>query len=280
MNERNCTSLSLDSRIRSELTGYKGFMSLYADDFCGNIISISPDEIYETASTIKTYILACLFDEVENRRRSLEETITYEPGHWVDGSGVLSAIEPGLKLRVKDAATWMIIVSDNIATNMIIDFLGIDTINQFMKRLGFQQTQLYNTIHFDRYRRLGATTPREYASLFIRMRQGALISPESDRKMLEILKKQHYNTMITRRFPTALMEDGVIHVASKSGSMNPCRNDGGLVYTPYGSYAIVMMHKDFDNIMEYNDHPAMIFGSRISRLILDQYLALEGRFLP
>ncbi|MGN0663135.1 MAG: serine hydrolase, partial [Faecalibacterium sp.] len=64
--------------------------------------------------------------------------------------------------------------------------------------------------------------------------------------------------------------------ASKSGSMNACRNDGGIIHTPYGEYVIVLMNKDFHDIIEYNDHPAMVYGARVSRMILDQILACEG----
>ena len=66
-------------------------------------------------------------------------------------------------------------------------------------------------------------------------------------------------------------------VASKSGSMNACRNDGGIIHTPYGEYVIVLMNKEFHDIIEYNDHPAMVYGARVSRMILDQILACEGK---
>ena len=64
---------------------------------------------------------------------------------------------------------------------------------------------------------------------------------------------------------------------TSSGSMNACRNDGGIITTPYGSYVIVMLNKDFSDKQYYPDHPATVFGSRVSRLIFDQYLTLEGR---
>ncbi|MEG0368859.1 MAG: serine hydrolase, partial [Hungatella sp.] len=242
------------------------------------------DEPYETASTVKTYILACLFDQVEQGKADLEEMLLYKEEHVVDGSGVLAALDPGAMLRVKDVATLMIIISDNIATNMMIDYLGLDRINACIAKLGCKDTQLYNPIHFEQYDRLGTTTPRDYAGIFTRLVKGELISKSADEKMLEIFKKQHYNSMITKDFPPYYMDSDntdevLIQVASKSGSMNACRNDGGIVYTPYGAYVIVMMHKDFSDAMYYPAHPATVFGARVSRMILDQYLALEGRIL-
>ena len=55
------------------------------------------------------------------------------------------------------------------------------------------------------------------------------------------------------------------------------RNDGGIIHTPYGEYVIVLMNKEFHDIIEYNDHPAMVYGARVSRMILDQILACEGK---
>lgn len=54
---------------------------------------------------------------------------------------------------------------------------------------------------------------------------------------------------------------------------------GGLIHTPYGDYVLVMMCTDFANKLEVNDHPSVIYGNRVSRMLFDQYLALEGSFV-
>lgn len=276
--------LTLEKRIEAELQSYDGTMCIYADDFHGNVITMGADEKIETASTIKTYILACLFDEVERGNRDLDQLLTYREEHFVDGSGVLCSLEPGAVLRVRDAATLMVIVSDNVATNMMIDYLGIERINRCIERLGCRDTTLHHSIHFDRYKRLGTTTARDYASVFTRLVRGELISPKADGRMVEILKKQHYNSMITKDFPPVYMDsdntdDVLVQVASKSGSMDACRNDGGIVFTPYGPYVLVMLNKGFSDAMYYPAHPATVFGARVSRMLFDQFLALEGRFV-
>ena len=109
------------------------------------------------------------------------------------------------------------------------------------------------------------------------------VSPAASAAMLAILRQQHYNTMLTHDFPQYYLDceetgaQELIWVASKSGSMNACRNDGGIVHTPYGEYVIVLMNRDFHDIIEYNEHPAMVYGARVSRMILDQILACEGK---
>ena len=276
-------NMTLEKRIAAELYSYQGKMSVFVDDLQGHTVEMGADEEFETASTIKAYILAVLYLQASRGKASLTEEIEYQPEHFVDGSGMLRALGVGAKLKVKDTATMMIICSDNIATNMIIDYLGLDTINACIKELGFAHTVLHNPLHFDRYEKLGTTTPRDYASLFAQVAKGTLVSAEASAEMLAIFRQQHYNTMLTHDFPQFYLdceetgEPELIWVASKSGSMNACRNDGGIIHTPYGEYVIVLMNKDFHDIIEYDGHPAMVYGARVSRMIFDQILACEGK---
>lgn len=274
--------LTLEERIEAELKSYDGTMGLYIDDLKGNVITRFPDEKFETASTIKVYILAALFDAIGQGKASLKDMLTCEERFWIDGSGILGSLEVGTTLSVKNVATLMIIVSDNIATNMLIDYLGIDNINACIQKLGCKDTVLHNVLDFAKYHQLGTTTPRDYASMFVRIQNRTLVSPEASEQMWQILSQQHYNSMIVKSLPQFYVDsdnydEQLFWFASKSGSMNACRNDGGIITTPYGSYVIVMLNKDFSDKQYYPDHPATVFGSRVSRLIFDQYLTLEGR---
>ena len=274
--------LTLEERIEAELKSYDGTMGLYIDDLKGNVITRFPDEKFETASTIKVYILAALFDAIQQGKASLKDMLTCEERFWIDGSGILGSLEVGTTLSVKNVATLMIIVSDNIATNMLIDYLGIDNINACIQKLGCKDTVLHNVLDFAKYHQLGTTTPRDYASMFVRIQNRTLVSPEASEQMWQILSQQHYNSMIVKSLPQFYVDpdnydEQLFWFASKSGSMNACRNDGGIITTPYGSYVIVMLNKDFSDKQYYPDHPATVFGSQVSRLIFDQYLTLEGR---
>ena len=274
--------LTLEERIEAELKSYDGTMGLYIDDLKGNVITRFPDEKFETASTIKVYVLAALFDAIEQGKASLHDMLTCEERFWIDGSGILGSLEVGTTLSVKNVATLMIIVSDNIATNMLIDYLGIDNINACIQKLGCKDTVLHNVLDFAKYHQLGTTTPRDYASMFVRIQNRTLISPEASEQMWQILSQQHYNSMIVKSLPQFYVDpdnydEQLFWFASKSGSMNACRNDGGIITTPYGSYVIVMLNKNFSDKQYYPDHPATVFGSRVSRLVFDQYLTLEGR---
>ena len=274
--------LSLENRISVELKSYDGLMGIYIDDLKGNVIKVNENEKFETASTIKLFVLAALFECIEKGEISLSDMLEYRQEHVIDGSGILSSMEVGTKLSIKNVATLMIIVSDNIATNMLIDFLGVEKINDCIRRLGCENTVLHNRIDFEKYSKLGTSTPADYASMWVRMAQGTLISPKASSQMMEICRQQHYNSMLTKNLPPYYLDpdnydEEIIYVASKSGSMDACRNDGGIVSTPYGKYVIVLFNKNFSDSQYYPDHPATVFGSKVSRLIFDQYLALEGR---
>ena len=276
--------LTLERRIDAELCGLDAKMCVYADDLHGHVVERGADDEFESASTIKIYILGCLYAQAEAGKASLDAELTYEARHFVDGSGLIRSLGEGARLRARDVATLMIVVSDNIATNMLIDYLGLDTINAFIRSIGCTHTKLHRSLRSDNWsEKLGTITPRDMGRFFALLAKGELVSPQASDAMRNVFRQQHYNTMLTHDFPQFYLdceETGapeLIWVASKSGSMNACRNDGGIVHTPYGEYVIVLMNKDFHDIIEYNDHPAMVYGARVSRMILDQILACEGK---
>ena len=168
--------------------------------------------------------------------------------------------------------------------NMLIDYLGLAQINTCIQKNGWKESVLHNPIDFAKYDRLGTSTPADYGDLFRRIAEGTLVSAEASAKMLAICKMQHYNSMLTKFIPPFYTDpdnydEQIISFASKSGSMDECRNDGGIVTTPYGSYVIVLFNKNFSDRLYYPEHPATVFGARVSRLVFDQYLALGGKFL-
>ena len=276
--------LTLERRIDAELCGLDAKMCVYADDLHGHVVERGADDEFESASTIKIYILGCLYAQAEAGKASLDAELTYEARHFVDGSGLIRSLGEGARLRARDVATLMIVVSDNIATNMLIDYLGLDTINAFIRSIGCTHTKLHRSLRSDNWsEKLGTITPRDMGRFFALLAKGELVSPQASDAMRNVFRQQHYNTMLTHDFPQFYLdceetgEPELIWVASKSGSMNACRNDGGIVHTPYGEYVIVLMNKEFHDIIEYNDHPAMVYGARVSRMILDQILACEGK---
>ncbi len=274
--------LSLEARIKAEIYNFSGMVGVYANDFKGNVVEVNSEEKFETASCIKVFVLAELYRQIYENKITPNDILTYDKEHYVVGSGVLRALDYGVQMTVKNFATLMIIISDNIATNILIDFLGIDNINKTCSDLGLKDTVLHNRIDFVKYDKLGTTTPKDYGKIFEMIHNKALWSEEISSQILDILKNQHYNTILTKNMPPYFLdaedtgEEELVYIASKSGSMDNCRNDGGIVHTPYGEYVISIFTKDFKDKLYYQEHESYRFGGKISRLLFDQYLSLEG----
>jgi len=276
--------LSLEARIKAEIYSFSGKMSVYANDFHGNILEINAEEKFETASCIKVFIMAELFRRIYNKEVDPNQLLTYEKKHHVLGSGVLRALDYGVQLSAKNFAALMIVVSDNIATNVLIDFLGIENINRTCRELGFHNTVLHNPIDFQKYKQLGTTTPKDYGMFFEKLYNKQLWSEEISQQMIDILWNQQYNTMLVKELAPYYLnsedtgDEELIHIASKSGSMDECRNDGGIVYTPYGAYVISIFTKEFKDPLYYQNHESYRYGARVSRLIFDHFISLKGSF--
>lgn len=276
--------LSLKERLKAEIISFSGKMSLYADDFRGNIIEIDADEKYEAGGCINAFILAEFFRQVKDGIIHPLDRLIYENSNYVYGTGIIRFLDNGLDMTAINFAKLMIILGDNIAANILIDYLGIDNINNTCEDLGFKNTELHNKLDFDKYEKLGTTTARDYGKYFEKLYRGEMFDTDSSKEMLDIYKNQNNNPMITTDFPQYYLnsedtgDDELIYVASKSGTMDYCRNDGGIIFTPYGGYLLTMFTKKFRDPLYYNEHESYRFGSKSSRLLFDQYMALRGRF--
>lgn len=273
--------LSFKNRLLNELKTFDAVVGFYLSDEHGNVYSHHGDEPFETASTIKSFILLAAFEKGVD----LHEELQVKDDHYADGSGVLKAMSKNVSMKINDLLTLMIIVSDNTATNTMIEYLGMDYINEVIKKYGFLNTSLNRPINFDKYSELGTTTPKDYGHFFEKLNRGELVSKEASEAMIEIFKKQHYQSLLTGKYNSytrseadEMTEEETITVASKSGSMRNVRCDGGIVMTSLGHFVITIFAKDFFRPFYYDDVDAFKYGGNLSRVALDQFLALGGRF--
>jgi beta-lactamase class A len=162
----------------------------------GERLSLRGDETFSTASLVKVPILVALYDLVEKKQLSLDDPLTVLRIDQVPGSGVLQFMKPGMTLTVNDAATLMIVLSDNTATNLILDRIAIRRVWQKMEALGLPHTKVHSKVFLRlasvamdssvKYG-LGVSTPNEMAKLFELLAQGKAVSPAADSAMLGIL---------------------------------------------------------------------------------------------
>ena len=163
----------------------------------GERLSLRGDETFPTASLIKVPILVTLYDLAEKKELSLDDPLTVLKIDQVPGSGVLQFMHPGMELSVHDAAALMSILSDNTATNLILDKIAIRRVWQKMEALGLPHTKVHSKVFLRlasvamdssiKYG-LGVSTPNEMAHLFELLAQGKAVSPAADSSMLEILR--------------------------------------------------------------------------------------------
>lgn len=176
---------------------HHGVLGYYISNLdTGEQLALRADETFPTASLIKVPILVTLYDLVEQKQLSLDDPLTVLKIDQVPGSGVLQFMHPGMSLSVHDAASLMIILSDNTATNLLLDRIAIRRVWTKMEALGLPHTK----VHSKTYLRLtsvamdssvkyglGVSTPREMGRLFELLARGKAVNPPLDSAMLDIL---------------------------------------------------------------------------------------------
>lgn len=182
------------------------------------------DEKFPAASLIKIPILIHLFKENELGKLDLQETIALRNNDKVGGSGVLLELHEGIPLTLLDLATLMIVVSDNTATNLLIDRLGIDNIQARIQAIGMNRTALVRKlmIVLDAPS-ANCTSPSDMYLLYRKLTHGELLSPAGTKQALEILSRQQYNEKIPLLLPKETK------VAHKTGEISGVRHDCGVV---------------------------------------------------
>jgi beta-lactamase class A len=222
------------SAIASAFDGVAGWSSL--DLTSGERADALSDAAFPAASTIKLAILYELYRQVDAGRIRLDETVPLDRRHAVGGSGVLFELGTPV-LSVRDYATLMIVLSDNTATNVVIDRVGMAEINATLDRHGFKSTKLRRRMMDLDAARKGnenVTTPRELVRILEMLWKGEGLSRASRDEALAILTK-------TKATPLGRGVPAGVAVASKSGELDGVRADAAVVSAPGRPYILAVM---------------------------------------
>ena len=280
--------------IRKVINNFDGNIYLYANDCKGTIIKFNENEVIETASCIKLFILIEYYKQILECKKSRNDILTYEyDKHYMEnGSGIIQYLDK-LELTSRNMAILMIIDSDNIATNIMIEYLGIENINNTIKSLGFKNTILIcPKLDFNIYKEIGKTTAKEYGELYIKLLNKEILKPEICEEILEILKNQLHNDLLIRKLPLQDLNEigeedaNIKYIASKSGGLGDkrygignCRNDGGIIATKFGSYIVSIFINNFNDYYWDRDNKAILAGGEIYHIIYENYLNNKGKFI-
>ncbi|MBA3415555.1 MAG: serine hydrolase [Chloroflexia bacterium] len=278
--------------IEREFAGFAGTGGVFARHLgTGEEVRVNADAETATASTIKVPILIELFRQVETGEVDLEARLPVTQAVRTVGSGVLRELSDGVELSVLDHATLMIVVSDNISTNALIDLVGLERVNRTMAELGFPRTRLKRRLDFPAIgqdaRNLAVSTPAELAGIMAALATGAFLSEASRTAILEIMGRQHYLDLVPRYLPYSPYReelgepDNGLRIANKTGGWRGMRADIALVAWPGTRYVIAAVTEGDPDTRFWAENEGDRVIGRVSRLVFDHFgggdLATEPR---
>lgn len=265
---------ALDKRVRAEAAQFRGKISLFAKNLdTGESYELNGDEKVQTASTIKVAVMIEAFARVAEGKAKWTDELALTKERKVGGAGILPEFADGLRLTLRDAVTLMMVLSDNTATNLVIDVLTADAVNARMESLGLRETRLMRRVfgggesaegRKEESKRfgLGRTTPREMVLIMEKLERGEIVSPGVSKEMLEIMKREQGTNGIWRgqwRVPKA----------TKSGALDALRSNVGIIYHPRGRIAMAITCHEMPEVNWTVDNPAMLLMSRLSEIIIE-----------
>ena len=196
----------------------------------GESFSYRPDASHVPASVIKLFLMAAMYQGFEDGDFSPEDRIPVRREDCVPSCGVLTYLDDGKEVSLRDLTELMIIVSDNTATNVLADFYTLPRLKEFItNRLGLKNTAFRRKMFDAEASRKGiqnASTAEDVAWLLERIWKGELVSPEASARMLETLRHQRLNGKIPFRLHTL---ENAPRIAHKTGEDDGTTHDVGII---------------------------------------------------
>lgn len=283
---------ALQAKLRALAMTHHGKVALFAEDLTtGKTVALNADTPVQTASVIKLTVLYDALEQIREGRVHFKDRLSLTHGDQVEGSGVLTFFDTPAELTFKDALTLMVILSDNTATNLAIDHLGLQNIDDQIVTLGLKNTWLYKKVFLpaaapvppdQKIFGLGKTTPREMATVMRRFVDCDLNPPGTHRPAtpedhalcdaaMHMLKNQFYRDSIPRYLETQDTSEGPSGIANKTGSLDAVRNDVGVVYTKHGPILISEFTYDNKDTSWTPDNQGEVLMAKMAKEIADAW---------
>lgn len=200
-------------------------------------VDVNGDKPFVSASIIKLAILGTLLDQAQSGVLSLDGTVTVSPSDIVGGTGVIQASGAGESYTYRQLAAYMIQDSDNVATNLIIDAVGMPAVNEYASEIGLTQTVLNRRMMDFAAGEENYTSANDVARMLQLIYQGKLVSSDMSEFALDLLKGQHDAAGLLEGLPAGSI------FAHKTGTLDGVFNDGGIVLDQ-NPYVIVVLSGD------------------------------------
>ncbi len=242
--------------------------------------SLRGEQVMPTASLIKLPVMIEAYRQAHVGSVSLDDLVTLTTEDQVPGSGILTDhFSPGLRLSLRDAIRLMIRYSDNTATNLVVDRIGVASTAKTMAEWGMPETQLHSkvfrrdtSVALERSEKygLGSTTANDMTELLVRLERGQLISLEASQEMLAHL----LTCDDTAKLPRDLPKD--CQIAHKTGSVNRSRTAAGLVSGHGVKFAICVLTDKNEDTSWSDDNAAHVLIGRLTLAVYDELLLSMG----
>ncbi len=240
---------ALQKQLETMAGQHRGHVALYAKKLkTGEVVQIDPDHVVQTASVIKLAIFVEAFHQIKDGKKTLADKVIFKPDDRVMGSGVLQYLHAPLELSLGDVIVLMMVVSDNTATNLMIDQAGLANVNARIASLGLKNTYLYKKVYKpaeglmppdQKIYGLGKTTAKEMGTLIESIERCEVADQKLCANMIHIMKGQQYRNMIPHYIEAEIdTSETPSAVADKIGQLDAVRNDVGIVYTKNGPIVI------------------------------------------
>lgn len=218
------------------LDGVMGVAILDLTD--GRTLLWHADDVFTQASSIKITVLAELYRQAQERKLKLTDLYTVRKEDDVPDSAIFNGLTYGVtQVTLRDLATMMVAVSDNSATNVLIDKVGMDNVNAMLAAQGLKQTKLQRKmmdVDAAKQGRENFSTPREMMTLLARIYQGKLLNPEMTKQFFQMLATLK-DSPIRKAIPDPIVS------ADKPGELDAVRNDSGVVFATNRPFVICVM---------------------------------------
>jgi beta-lactamase class A len=272
----------LEARIAPLVKEHRGKVAVAVRHLkTGGEYYLNADEVMPTASLIKLPIMVEAYWQAAEGKVKLDTTLTLRKEDKVQGSGILTShFSDGVTFPLRDAVRLMIVYSDNTATNMVIDQIGLPATTARMAKLGLKQTKLNAKVfradtridqEFGKKYGLGGTTAREMVQLLEMIEAGKVVSPEACKEMLAHLKACDDKEKMTRLLPAGTM------VAHKTGSVNASKTDAGIIYLKSGPVAVCVLTDVNEDQRWVADNAAQVLIGKIGRVVYDHFAIAEKK---
>jgi beta-lactamase class A len=265
----------LEATIRQSDRDLDGVLGIALEDLrSGQKFFLREDELFPQASTIKIAVLAELYHQNQQAvqgtpgKAKLSDLYTVQASDLVPDSDIMGGLTPSVtKITNRDLATMMVAVSDNSATNVLIDRLGMDNVNALMDSIGLPHTRLRRKmmdLKAASEGRENISTPREMLLLLEQIYQGKVLNKEMTEDLLRVLST-HKESWLSRDLPEGL------RVADKTGSLEGVRNNCGIIFVPNRPYLLCVMttylskERDGEEIITHISSAAYRVFDRMSR---------------